>query len=119
MANKIIINGRTIRVPSGTIHISGNSITVDGKQVDADELQAPVVNITIPGTKAMVHNISGCDSVVVHGKVMDIETVNGDVKVHGHVHGRVETINGNIRAECFEGDCRTVNGNITGVKNDE
>ncbi len=119
MANKIIINGRTIRLPSGTIDISGNSITVDGKTVDASELQAPVVNITIPGTNAVVQSISGCDSVVVHGKVMDIETVNGDVKVYGHVHGKVDTINGNIRAECFEGKCSTVNGNITGVKTDE
>lgn len=119
MANKIIINGRTIRVPSGEINISGSKILVNGNPVEAEELQAQVVNITIPGTKAMVQSISDCDSVVVHGKVMDVETVNGDVKVHGHVNGNVDTINGNIRAECFEGKCSTVNGNITGVKTDD
>ncbi len=119
MASKITINGRTIRIPSGDIVINGNSIIVNGEQINAEELQARAVNITIPGTKAMVQSINGCESVTVHGKVMDIDSVNGDVKVHGTVHGRVETINGNIRAERFEGDCRTVNGNITGVKSSE
>lgn len=120
MTSKIIINGRTIKVPSGNITINGDTILVDGQPIESDELQAKVVNITVSlSAKNNLQTISNCDSVTVTGKVVDISTVNGDVKVHGTVHGNVDTINGNVRAETFIGECRTVNGNITGVKNHE
>ena len=119
--SKITVNGKVYNIPKtagqGSLVINGDGVFVNGKPLaDFSKLEAKEISVTITGD---VHKVENCDTVQVNGNVHEVESVSGDVQVHGVIHGDVETISGHIKAGTINGDCQTVSGNITGINKKE
>lgn len=113
--NKITINGKTYRA-KGNISIINDRILVDGVAIDASELEAKTINITIEGKSVNVERIEDVGEVTVTGDVESVNSTNGDITVNGKVIGNVMTTNGDVRAENIEGNVSSINGSIHGAR---
>lgn len=108
LSNTVIINGVSY---SGTnIQICGQgNVQINGKHVI--QCDDKIINITIQGDCEAVETVSG--DIIIHGNVAEtVESVSGDIKVEGVVSGNVETTSGDVACKSIKGSVKTVSGDI-------
>lgn len=104
----ITINGTTYS--GNNITVRNNKVIIDGVEINTGK--DLTVNIYVEGN---IDSINGnVTNVTVHGNVIDVETVSGDVVVTNSVEGDVQTVSGDVKANSIKGKVKTVSGDIKG-----
>lgn len=97
---RIISGGNSTVTINGVTYTGSNVSIVNGKVVvDGNNQEQALI---------------GPISVVVNGDVAEVETMSGDVTIHGNVSGDVTTMSGNVVAKAIAGSVETMSGNIVG-----
>lgn len=108
----IEING--VKYSGQNITVRNNKIVIDGVDQTPDSKEITVI---VEGDIDSIQNDKG--KIEVKGYVRFVDSVNGDVHVHGGVDAGVKTINGNVTCGFVNGPVSTVNGNIKHVNPQE
>lgn len=93
-------NGKSITIVNGNISIDGSSLEMDEKNIKI-EVKGDIEKLVV----------DKCDTVEINGKVGNVSTMSGDVKIKGNVQGNIKTMSGDV-------DCGTVGGNISTMSGD-
>jgi hypothetical protein len=95
--------------------ISGGNSTVQINGVTYEGNNVSIVNgkVVVDG-KTQEQALIGNIEVIVHGNPDVVESMSGDVTVHGNIAGSVNTMSGNVVAKAIGGSVSTMSGNIVG-----
>ncbi len=94
-------SGRNITITNGKVIIDGKDVTPDGKEI----------KIAVEGGLNVL-DVDACETVYVDGRVGELKTASGDVKIKGNVEGNVNTMTGDVTCLDIIGNVKTMTGNI-------
>lgn len=115
----VTINGKTYKLPAGSVSVVDGKIYHNGKLVDDfSDTKEPIYNIMISGDNNNISTHSG--DITVNGNAGSVTTQSGDIEISREVNGDVKTTSGdiNIKGNVY-GRCSTVSGDINAKKIDE
>lgn len=128
---KVVINGKAIKVDGNNISVIGNKVYVDGKLIeDLDGIKSNNITIKVygnvghidaPGDVSVEGNvdkvITGSGDIKVNGNVTgECKSSSGDITVSGNVDGPCTTSSGDITAKSINGSCKSMSGDISGYR---
>lgn len=115
----VTINGKTYKLPAGSVNVVDGKIYHNGKLVDDfSDAKEPIYNIMISGDNNNISTHSG--DITVNGNAGSVATQSGDIEISREVNGDVKTTSGdiNIKGNVY-GKCSTVSGDINAKRIDE
>lgn len=115
----VTINGKTYKLPAGSVNVVDGKIYHNGKLVDDfSDAKEPIYNIVISGDNNNISTHSG--DITVNGNAGSVTTQSGDIEISRDVNGDVKTTNGdiNIKGNVY-GRCSAVSGDINAKRIDE
>lgn len=115
----VTINGKTYKLPAGSVNVVDGKIYHNGKLVDNfSDAKEPIYNIVIYGDNNNISTHSG--DITVNGNAGSVTTQSGDIEISRDVNGDVKTTSGdiNIKGNVY-GRCSAVSGDINAKRIDE
>ena len=115
----VTINGKTYKLPAGSVNVVDSKIYHNGKLVDDfSDTKEPIYNIMISGDNNNISTHSG--NITVNGNAGSVTTQSGDIEISRDVNGDVKTTSGdiNIKGNVY-GRCSAVSGDINARRIDE
>lgn len=111
---KTTVNGRTITLTGRNVVINDGELWVDGVKVEDDtddDRKVVYRDVIVEGNCDSVQTDSGNVSVRVDSG--SINTLSGDVTVHGDVDGNVKTMSGDVECGSVSGSVGTMSGDVS------
>ena len=115
----VTINGKTYKLPAGSVNVVDGKIYHNGKLVDDfSDAKEPIYNIMISGDNNNISTHSG--DITVNGNAGSVTTQSGDIEITRDVNGDVKATSGdiNIKGNVY-GRCSAVSGEINAKRIDE
>lgn len=110
VGSRVVINGKSY---------SGNNIVITGDKVgghiiiDGVKQEPTLVGDITVNVVGHVHNLETSSGDVKCTTARSVKTISGDVTVSDCIHGDVETVSGDVKANTIQSRVSTVSGNIT------
>lgn len=90
------------------------SVTINGVRYEGNNISINQHGVTIDGDLCAGTSVGNNVhlTVVVEGDCDKVQTMSGDVTVHGNVGHSVETMSGDVTAQSISGPVKTMSGDV-------